>query len=477
MRIRPVVRDILTKLNGNNHAAYAVGGCVRDLLLGREPGDWDVTTGAHPAEIQKLFPDSFYENTFGTVTVKTGSDEPSVAQVEVTPFRTEGAYSDRRHPDTVTFAKTIQEDLSRRDFTVNAIAVDAAGDTVDPFDGRGDIARELIRAVGNPAERFAEDALRLMRAVRFAATLGFAVEPATLSALKANARLLKDIAAERIRDELVKIVISPHAMSGIQMLEDTGLLRYVIPELREGIGVEQNLHHIYTVWEHNLRALHYAADKRYSLEVRLASLLHDVGKPATKRGEGRNCTFYAHDVVGARMTAKIMRRLKFSKAVADKVTLFVRYHLFYYNVGEVTESSVRRLVANVGLENMEDLLKVREGDRIGSGTPKAVPYKLRHLKYMIDKVSNDPVSVKMLAVKGDDIMAVLGIPPGPKVGLILNSLLAEVLDNPVRNTPAHLKARIRELNAQTPEELQKSLKRIEKALREEEKVRMEKYYV
>lgn len=477
MDIHPVVQEILKKLNENGHDAYVVGGCVRDLLMGRKPKDWDVTTNASPERIQELFEDTFYENRFGTVTVKTEADDETVRNVEVTPFRTEGAYSDRRHPDAISFAKTIEEDLSRRDLTINAIAMAVDGSLVDPFNGQHDIESKLVRAVGNPAERLTEDALRLMRAVRLATVLRFSIEPATRAAIETNARLLRDIAVERVRDELVKIIMSDDAMAGIQLLEDTGLLRFILPELREGIGVEQNLHHIYTVWEHNLRALQYTADKDYSLEVRLAGLLHDVGKPATKRGTGRNSTFYAHDVVGARMTKKIMVRLKFSKQINELVTKLVRYHLFYYNVGEVTESSVRRLVANVGLEHMEDLIKVREADRIGSGTPKAVPYKLRHLKYMIDKVSHDPISVKMLAVKGDEVIKELDTEPGPKVGLILNTLLAEVLDDPKKNTKEELKKRIHELDEKSPEELKRSLERIRKALEEEEKERMRKYYV
>ena len=477
IEIHETVRGVLRTLMENGHDAYAVGGCVRDVLMKRAPQDWDITTNASPVRIQELFPDSFYENRFGTVTVKTGDENPELAQIEVTPFRKEGVYTDRRHPDDIAFAESIGEDLSRRDFTINAVALDADGHVVDPFDGRADIKAKLVRAVGNPAERFNEDALRLMRAVRFATTLGFDIEPATYAAITSNARHLNDIAPERIRDEFVKIVMSERASDGIQLLEDTGLLKYIIPELREGLGVEQNLHHIYTVWEHNLRALQYAADKGYSFEVRLGCLLHDVGKPATKKGEGRNCTFYAHDIVGARQVKGIMSRLKFSRSVSYKVWLLVRYHLFYYNVGEVTESSVRRLITKVGLENMDDLLRVREGDRIGSGTPKAVPYKLRHLKYVIDKVSHDPISPKMLAVKGNDIMAELDIPAGPKVGLILNSLLAEVLDDPSKNTDDHLKKRMHELNERTPEELKQALERIERALEAEEKKRMKKYYV
>ncbi len=477
VEIHPKVSEILKTLEDAGHEAYAVGGCVRDLIMGRPPTDWDITTGATPEEVQALFPDNFYDNAFGTVTVKTREEDPMVWTVQVTPFRTEGAYSDKRHPDSIRFAKTIAEDLSRRDFTMNAIALSRTGNVVDPHGGQGDIAAKTVRTVGEPTERFGEDALRMMRAVRFAATLGFDIESATLHAITEHAGSLAAISAERIRDEFVKTLNSPLAMEGVQLMEDTSLLRHVIPELREGIGVEQNLHHIYTVWEHNLRTLQYAAQKGYSFAVRMACLLHDVGKPRTKRGEGKHCTFYAHDVIGAKLARGIMERLKFPGEIAGKVVTLVRYHMFYYSVGEVTESSVRRLIANVGLENVDELLKLREGDRIGSGTPKAVPYKLRHLKYMIDKVSHDPISVKMLKVDGEDIMDALRVPPGPKVGLILNTLLAEVLDDPTLNQRDLLLGRVKELDKESPEALRTSLDRIQQALEEEEKERMKKFYV
>lgn len=477
MELHPKVIEILTTLEQGGFQAYAVGGCVRDMIMGRHPTDWDVTTNATPEQIQKLFPDNFYDNAFGTVTVKTRAEDPIVWTVQITPYRTESSYSDKRHPDTITFANTLEEDLSRRDFTMNAIAVDLKGSIVDPFEGRADIEAQLVRAVGAPHARFSEDALRLMRAVRFATTLDFALEDQTLKAITELAPTIAAISVERVRDELIKIIDAPRAYEGVQLLEDTGLLKFILPELQEGIGVEQNLHHIYTVWEHNLRTLKYAASKGYSFVVRLASLLHDVGKPRTKRGEGHHCTFYAHDAVGARIAQDVMERLKFPKEISDKVVRLVRYHMFYYNVGEVTESSVRRLIANVGLENIDDLLRLREGDRIGSGTPKAVPYKLRHLKYMIDKVSHDPISVKMLKVGGQEIMETLGIAPGPKIGLILNTLLAEVLDDPSRNTKEALIERVHELNKKSPDELRASLERITNALEEEEKERMKKYYV
>lgn len=477
MDIHPRVADILQTLTRAGHQAFVVGGCVRDLLMGRTPTDWDVTTDARPERIQELFPDHFYDNAFGTVTIKTRDEDPLVWTVQVTPFRTEGAYSDRRHPDRVTFATSLAEDLSRRDFTMNAIALGPDGEVADPFGGRADISARMVRAVGDPAVRFAEDALRMLRAVRFATTLGFAIEPATRTAIIAHAASLADISLERIRDELTKILDAPDAASGVQLLENLGLLRSIIPELREGIGVEQNLHHIYTVWEHNLRTLAYAAKKGYSFAVRMACLLHDVGKPRTRRGQGRHCTFYAHDAVGARMARTVMRRLKYPAELSEKVATLVRYHMFYYAVGDVTESSVRRLLANVGPENIDDLLRLREGDRIGSGTPKAVPYKLRHLKYMIDKVSHDPISVKMLKVDGRDVMQELGIEPGPKVGLILNTLLAEALDDPSINERDFLLRRARELDRSSAVDLQRALKRIEDAREAEERERMKKFYV
>ena len=488
MSLPEEVKKIIKKLQDSDFEGYAVGGCVRDLLLGKEPQDWDVTTNAKPEEIQKLFPEHVYENTFGTIAIKTGSEKPELALIEVTPYRIEGKYTDKRHPDNVKFADKLEDDLSRRDFTVNAMALKVKSEKlkvkskpeveiIDLFGGQEDLKNKLIRTVGEPEERFSEDALRLLRAIRFATVLGFKIEKKTLEAVIKNSDWLIAISKERIRDEFVKIINSENAYDGIMLLYETGLLKHIVPELLGGVGVGQNLHHIYTVWEHNTLALKYAVDKNYSLEVRLASLFHDIGKPQTKRGGGKYSTFYGHDVVGARMTAEIMDRLRFPKEVAEKIIKLVRYHLFYYNVGEVTESSVRRLLANIGPENINDLIKIREADRIGSGTPKAVPYKLRHLQYIIDKVSHDPISVKMLKVDGEDVMKKLNTQPGPKIGLILNYLLAEVIDDPAKNTKEYLEQRIHELDKKSPEELKKSLEKIEKAIEEEEKERMKKYYV
>jgi poly(A) polymerase/tRNA nucleotidyltransferase (CCA-adding enzyme) len=445
-KIPKEVKEVSEKLLKKGHQAYLVGGCVRDLLLKREPKDWDVATDATPTEVQKIFSDSVYENDFGTVGVKTDSKDEKLKIVEVTTFRLEGKYSDKRHPDEVKFAKTIEEDLGRRDFTVNAMALGLDGEElIDPYGGQKDLKDKVIKTVGNPDKRFEEDALRLMRAVRFAVELGFGIDETTLKAIKDQSGLLQMIAKERVRDELAKMIMASRAAEGMILLEDTGLLKHVMPELREGIGCGQNKHHIYTVFDHNVRALNYTAEKGYSFVVRLASLLHDVGKPRTKGGDGPDSTFYNHEVVGARMTVKILDNLRFSKEIVDKVSHLVRSHLFYYNVGEVTEAGVRRFLSRVGPENVDDLLKVREADRIGSGVPKAFPYKLRHLLFMIEKVKHDPIHPKMLKLRGDDVMKILGIAPGPRIGKILGILLEEVLDDPKKNDKKHLEGRAREL--------------------------------
>ena len=451
------VRSIAETLEKAGFEAYLVGGCVRDVLLNREPKDWDVATNATPDKIQEIFPDSVYENDFGTVGVKVQDSSSKVQVVEVTTFREEGKYTDRRHPDEVKFAKTIEEDLSRRDFTINALAINFAkgkfDKIIDPYGGEKDLKDNLIKTVGLPDERFQEDALRLMRAVRLATELNFQIEMNTRHAIEKNAGLLEMIAKERIRDELIKILMADRAAQGIILLEELNLLQYIIPELREGLGCGQNKHHIYTVFEHNVRALDYTAKQNYSLLVRLASLLHDVGKPATKRGDGPDSTFHGHEVIGGRITAQIVDRLRFPKDFSEKVIHLVRQHLFYYNVGEVTAAGVRRFLARVGPENIADLIKVREADRIGSGVPKAVPYKLRHLLFMIDKVKSDPISPKMLKVSGVDVMQISKLDPSPKVGYILSILLEEVLDDPEKNTRDHLEPRIKELSQLSEKEL------------------------
>lgn len=475
------VVEIIMKLQNAGFEAYIVGGCVRDLLLQREPEDWDVATQATPEQIQALFPDTFYANKFFTVTVLTESQNSKLKEIEVTTFRSDMQYGDRRHPEEVVFAKTIEEDLSRRDFTVNAIALGLKSELVDPFGGQKDLKAKLIRAVGDAQERFQEDALRMMRALRFVATLGFKLEEKTRKAIEKNSALLKEISQERIRDELMKTIMGDGAADGIEQMRELKLLEYIIPELLEGVNVSQNKHHIYNVWEHNLHSLEYAIARDWGLHVRLAVLLHDVGKPRTKRGEGPDATFYSHEVMGAKMTRSILSRLKFSREDIKKISDLVRYHMFYYNVGEVTESSVRRLMAKIGPDNMEELLQVRMADRIGSGVPKAQPYKLRHLRYIIDKVSQDPISAKMLNINGNNVMELLGISPGPKVGWILTVLLGEVLDDPIKNKKELLEARAKKLNTLSEKELKELSVNAQQGKEEVETERDEatkqKYYV
>jgi len=475
MKIPKEVQFIIEELNKRDFEAYIVGGCVRDLLRGEEPEDWDVATNAKPEEIQKVFPKNFYENNFLTVTVQTDSPNPKLKEIEITTYRSEAKYTDKRHPDEIKYAKTIEEDLARRDFTVNAIAIGLEKSQIksklkkskklktgnweleikDPFDGQKDLEKKIIRAVGNAEDRFNEDALRMMRATRLVTTLGegWKMEEKTAKAIKKNAPLLQDISKERIRDEFLKIIMTKKAADGVENLRQLGLLKYIVPELEEGYGVSQNKHHTYECYEHNRLSLKFAAEKGFNIYVRLAALLHDIGKPRVKAGEGPDSTFYSHEIVGAKMTSQILNRLKFSKKDIEKITKLVRYHLFYYNVDEVSDASVRRLVRQAGPENMEELIQVRMSDRIGSGVPKAEPYKIRHLKYVIDKVAQDPISAKMLKVDGNDIMKILDIKPGPKVGQILDVLLGHVLADPKKNNKEFLKQEVRNLGELNEKEL------------------------
>ncbi len=459
MIIPKEVQSVIKTLNRAGFESYIVGGCVRDFLRGVEPEDWDVATRAQPKEIQKIFPKNFYENKFLTVTVQTKSKNQKLKEIEITTFRSEAKYTDKRHPDEVKFAKTVEEDLARRDFTINSIALEFPNskfqipNIIDPFGGQKDLKDKIIRAVGNPKERFSEDALRMMRAVRFATTLNFQIEPETAEAIKKNSPWLQAISKERIRDELMKMIMQDRAAEGIELLRELGLLRYIVPELEAGFGVAQNKHHIYECYEHYLKSLDYAAKKNFNKYVRLAALFHDIGKPAVKQGEGQDSTFYGHEVVGAKKTYQVLSRLKFPKKDIEKITKLVRYHLFYYNPEEVGENSIRRLVRQVEPENMEELLQVRMADRIGSGVPKAEPYKLRHMRYLVDKVSQDPISVKMLQANGNDVMEILNVPPCPRIGQILDILLGCVLENPKKNKKEFLKEEIKKIGKLSDKEL------------------------
>ncbi|MDD3292608.1 MAG: HD domain-containing protein [Candidatus Pacebacteria bacterium] len=477
----------INSLKQKGFEAYIVGGCTRDLFMDKTPADWDITTNAIPEQIQAVFEElnikTFYENSFGTV----GIIFPKNEIIEITTYRSESTYSDSRHPDKVNWSKHIEEDLNRRDFTINAIAITPVSKNdyqiIDLFSGQKDLKNKIIKTVGSPEQRFSEDYLRMMRAIRFQTTLGndWKIEKQTEKAIIKYSYLLEKSAKERIRDELIKIINSNNAGFGIEALRKTKLLQYILPELELGINVKQNKHHIYDCYKHNLECLNYATKKDFNFHIKMAALLHDIGKPATKKGFGENATFYNHEIVGAKMAEKALNRLKFSKKDIDKIVNLIRYHLFYYNVEEVGESSVRRLIKNAGIENMNDLLKLRMADRIGSGCPKAEPYKLRHLKYMIEKVSKDPISVKMLKINGNDIVKQLNIKPGKKIGQYLDIMLEQVLKNPKNNTKKYLSSMLKELNLLNDKELDLLTKKarieIKKVETKKDKMTKEKYWI
>ncbi len=493
------VAKVAETIEKKGFEAYLVGGCVRDLLLERKPSDWDITTNATPDEIQKLFAESFYENEYGTVGVVTASEDPTLKVVEVTPYRLEGAYSDKRRPDSVSFSKNLEDDLKRRDFTINAIAlkiepVNAINDTltdiskgqeiihkgqnkmsdnvrenskrhninhkghlVDPYKGQGDLKKTLIKSVGNPQERFAEDGLRLLRAVRIAAELGFTIENETADAIFKQNTILKEIAPERIRDEFTKILMSDRPMEGIMLCSKLGLLQHFLPEIEQSFQVKQNKAHSFGVGEHLLKTVSHAAKKGFSLEIRLASLLHDISKPETRRWseEKKDWTFYGHDVTGARTTERILTRLKFPVKLTEKVVKLVRWHMFFSDTEVITHSAVRRLLMNVGKENIWDLMNVRACDRIGTGRPKESPYRLRKYHSLIEEVMHDPITVGMLKIKGGEVVEIAKIKPSPKIGFILHALLEEVLDDSNKNTKEYLTQRTVELSALSDKELEK----------------------
>ena len=355
--------------------------------------------------------------------------------------------------------------MARRDFTINALALSLvekkgnewATEITDLFGGLKDMKEGIIHAVGNPDERFGEDALRIMRAVRLSAELGFSIEEATFLAMEKHRKSLKDISIERIRDEFIRIVMSPHPMAAFETLKVSGILGIIMPELLEGAGMEQNAAHSYDVFEHIMRTLEYAAKKEFPLEVRLAALFHDTGKPRTRRwGEKtKQWTFYGHDVVGARMTKIIMEKMKFPAKTIETVTKLVRWHMFFSDTEAITLSAVRRMVANVGKDHIWELMDVRICDRIGTGRPKESPYRLRKYRSMVEEAMRDPISVSMLKINGKKIMEIGNINPGPSIGLVLNALLEEVLEDPKKNTKEYLEKKTIELLKLPESELKK----------------------
>ncbi len=453
------VTHVTKTLQNAGFEAYLVGGCVRDLIIGKKPKDWDITTNATPEETKSLFPHTFHENEFGTVGIVNDETlDESLKTIEVTTYRVEASYSDSRRPDSVSFSTKLEDDLKRRDFTINAIAYDhSKGHIIDLYKGQEDIKDMAVRAVGEAGLRFSEDALRMLRAIRISSELGFTIEPITEKAVQENAHLLKKISRERVRDEFIKILQSSRAMEGLLLAKKLGILKYITPEIEMGIGIDQNQAHKYDVFEHNMRTLKHSVDKDYGIDLRLASLFHDISKPETRRwsAEKNDWTFYGHDVVGARVTKKILEDLKFPVKQLEKITKLVRWHMFFSDPEKITLSAVRRMVANVGKEDIWELMNLRICDRIGTGRPKENPYRFRKYKSMVEEALHDPISVGMLEINGNSIIKVLGIEPGPKIGYILHSLLEEVLEDPSKNTPEYLEKTAKKLNKLTIEELKK----------------------
>lgn len=461
-KVPQFVSHVTETLQKEGFEAYLVGGCVRDLLMDNPPAggpkDWDITTNATPEQIQATFPGlkTVYENLYGTVTVvnmaKNELDRvvshETIEEAQITTYRSEGAYSDSRHPESVSYETNIEKDLERRDFTINAIAWDPIKDIfIDPYKGQKDIKDKLIKCVLEPNKRFDEDALRIMRAVRFSTTLGFAIESETMSALISRSSSIKNISTERVRDEFLKIISSDNPAFGVSLLERTGLLEHIIPELREGIGCEQKGAHIYDVFDHLLHALGHAAQKNFGLEIRLAALFHDIGKPVTRRYDAKKdkYTFFGHEVVGARMTKKILERLRVSRETTDLVVSMVRNHMFFSDTEQITLSAVRRIIQKVKPENIWLLMQVRESDRVGMKKAEA-PYRLRKYHAMIEEALRDPISVGQLAIDGNYLMNEMKLTPGPRMGWILHALLEEVLEDPKINTIEALTDKVKSLN-------------------------------
>lgn len=500
---------ILHRLQTAGYEAYIVGGAVRDLLLNdvtqgehiRQVVDYDFTTNAKPEEIQAVFPENFYENDFGTVSVTAehlaqlmniplttitpsvpdsaptnkiidaaqatklheslqplNTSEVSSVQslsfpdYQITTYRRGEVYDDFRRPSSVEWGQTLEEDLTRRDFSINALAIQVDSETlkaalatanldfhqslsvkvtiIDPFKGLRDLELHLVRAVGEASARYQEDALRMLRATRFAVQLNFQIEDQTFSAIIENSSLLKHISGERIRDEFMKMLASDYPAEGIELLDDAGLLTYIIPELLTAKGVEQAGHHTTDVWTHSLDALRHCPSS--DPVVRLATLIHDIAKPMTQQVLPNTITFYNHEIIGARVAKKIGERLRLSRHDTQRLFILVRYHMFYYQPTH-TDAAIRRFMRKVGLENIDDILALREGDRLGSGA-RSTSWRLEEMKQRMQAQLHQPMSIKDLAINGNDLMTELNLKPGPLIGQVLKDLFDQVFEQPDLNT-------------------------------------------
>jgi tRNA nucleotidyltransferase (CCA-adding enzyme) len=442
------ITDFMNTVKAAGHEVYLVGGAVRDLLLNKETTNWDFTTSAVPEKILELFPDAFYHNTYGTVSIPVvHGDVPMV--FEITPFRIEGSYSDHRHPEEITWGASLEEDVSRRDFTINALATD--GHTIFDFaDGQKDLEKRLLRSVGDPTLRFQEDALRMLRAIRQASQLGFIIEDATKTAIQSQSGLIKEISAERIRDELLKMLASGGAADGVVLLDETGLLDLLLPEVAACFGVQQKSpgrHHVDDVGTHLIKSLRFCPDP--DPITRLATLLHDIGKAKTMAVDPSSgtITFYNHEVVGAQQAKEIAKRLHLSNKQTDKLVTLVRYHMFSVSE-EQTDKALRRFIAHVGTEYLDAILAVRHADRRGSGVPDT-SWRTELFKKRLEEVQKQPFTIHDLAIKGPDIMDFFSLPPCPAIGNIMKHLFTLVDDEVLENSKEALTAHLKTLDKQS----------------------------
>lgn len=428
-RVPPAVTGLIDELVAAGHAAYVVGGSLRDALLRRAPADWDLATDARPDELVALFPGSVYENKFGTVAVRRDREV-----FEVTTFRTEHEYADFRRPHRVEFGTSLEADLARRDFTVNAIAWGRAPGSpadaealVDPFGGRRDLDARILRAVGDPDARFREDALRMVRAIRLAAALEFEIEPATLAAIAASADLVRHLSRERIGAELEKLLAAPRPSIGLALAERTGLLAVLSPELAAQRGIAQNKIAGEDLWDHTLRTVDAAPAERPV--VRLAALVHDIGKPATLA----NGRFPHHETVGAELADALLRRLRYPRTPAETVVHLVRHHMFHADP-DATDAAIRRFIKRIGPAHLDALFALRRADDIGSGA-EPDDDALVAFRERVDRELHaaHPLDRTALAVDGDDLMAELGLAPGPRLGRVIDELLDRVIADPGLN--------------------------------------------
>lgn len=480
-------QEIFSLFKNKGYQIFLVGAGVRKVLAGKRPKDCDFTTDAIPEEILQVTAewDPFYDNPYGTVGVPV-KVEGEEEVYEITPFRNEKGYSDRRRPDEVEWGVSLKEDVKRRDFTMNAIVLgpEKVGEKtkmklvlIDYLNGLKDFEEGVIRAVGNPEERFAEDALRMMRAVRFAAQLAFEIEEETLEAIKENCQLLSKISGERIREELFKILASDQPAEGIQLLTETDLMKEIMPEVLEAQGVPQTGHHTLDVYSHMVESLRHCPSS--DPLVRLAAFLHDVGKPKSRKLRCIECgwvmkekdrkiegetakttqyecprcgklqsehqagTFWGHEVIGARMAEEIAERLRLSNRQKEKLVTLVRWHMFAYDP-EMTDAAIRRFIRRVGKENINDMMLLRVGDRKGGGS-KATSWRLRELQERIGEQLYEPMEIRDMAVDGEDVMEVLDIKPGPKVGQVLEKLFEEVIEETDKNKREYLLKRIKQI--------------------------------